>query len=223
MRTNNQKSVRWFAYPLAAAAIIGGFFLSYRLIGVVASSGTPAPSKAGIASVNQPFQVHDWPLTNQDGQPMSLKDLRGKAVLLFFGYTHCPDVCPTTLADFTRIKQSLGADASKVTFVFVSIDSQRDKPGVVKAFLNQFDPAFVGLTGDDPTLHQMAAEYGATYTTPDHDHADGHTENIASDNYFVEHTSPSFYIDAAGYLRMVYFYGTSVDSIAASIRDVMKS
>ncbi len=223
MAKNKQKSMRWFIYPLAIGAIVGAFFLSYRLIGVVASSGTPAaPSKAGIASVNPPFQVHDYVLTNQDNQPTSLKDLRGKSVLLFFGYTNCPDVCPTTLADFTRVKQSLGPDASKVNFVFVSIDSERDKPGVVKAFLSQFDPTFIGLTGDDQTLRQMAAEYGASFAIPQHDHADRHTENIKSDNYFVEHTSPSFLIDAAGYLRMVYFYGTSTDSIAASIRDVVK-
>ena len=160
---------------------------------------------------------------------MRLSDLRGHAVLMFFGYTHCPDVCPTTLADYRLVKEALGVEADGVRFVFVSVDSARDTPAVLADYLGQFDPDFIGLTGDEATLRQMGAEYGLLFQrdtiTVGHDHADGddheHAEELDSDNYFVEHTSPSFLIDSEGYLRRVYFYGTDSERIVQGIRELL--
>jgi protein SCO1 len=209
--------------------LLGGLTASLFLVGLklgtvlslAQSQPDPSSEPSGGAIVNPPFQVHEIVLKNQAGVRMSLKDLRGRAVLLFFGYTHCPDVCPTTLADYTQIKTVLGTQASEVAFTFVSIDPERDSPGVMKAFLGQFDPDFIGLMGDEHALHMMAAEYGAYFTIPAHTHTDEHRENINSDNYFIEHMSPSFLIDPDGYLRMVYFYGTSPDVIARGIKQVL--
>src|SRR5262249_53300641 len=146
------------------------------------------PSSGAV--VNPPFPIHDFTLTNQTGAPLRLTDLRGRIVLLFFGYTHCPDVCPLTLANFTRVKKLLGAQSDGVTFVFVTVDSQRDTPEVIRAFLNQFDPDFIGLTGDEATLRNMAAEYGAYFSIPaDQPNGDGdkdhHEKGGDSENYFV--------------------------------------
>lgn len=213
------------------AVLIGGFKLGETIIFALdhrdAAPALPAGGQAsGAAIVNPPFAVHDFTLINQFGAPMSLRDLRGRAVLLFFGYTNCPDVCPATMADFTLVKKALGAAASRVAFVFVSVDGERDTPAVVREFVNHFDPDFIGLTADDTTLKKMVADYSAMYKIPEHAHhsasAGGKsTTELASDNYFVEHTSPAYLIDAKGLLRMVYFYGSPPESIASGVRQVL--
>ena len=95
-----------------------------------------APSLSSIAK-NPPVPVRNFELTNQDGQPTRLSDLRGKTVMLFFGYTHCPDVCPVTIADFVQLKKKLGSNADKMAFVLVSVDGERDTPAVLKNYLTQ--------------------------------------------------------------------------------------
>jgi protein SCO1 len=192
-----------------------------------ASAETSRPS--GGAIVNPPHEVQDFTLTSHTGEAMRLSDLRGEAVLMFFGYTRCPDVCPTTLADYRRVKEALGDDAEDVSFVFVSVDGARDTPEVLAHYLGQFDPDFIGMTGDETVLRQMGAEYGLLFQqetiSVNHEHEEGyeheHVEELDSENYFVEHTSPSFLIDGDGYLRLVYFYGTDTDVIAEGIRQVL--
>ncbi len=233
LKSQPQRS-SWLNYAVLSVLLVGLFLVGIRLGTLVFAPQSQASPLAGAdvkpsggASVNPPFQVHDFTLTNQAGAPMSLKDLRGRAVVLFFGYTHCPDVCPATLADFTQVKKSLGAQADKVTFVFVTVDSKRDTPAVLKEYLNHFDPGFIGLTSDETTLHSMAAEYSAYFSSPTDQHKeDGHEhhheEDIDSDNYFVEHTSPSYLIDPRGFLRVVYFNGTSAEVMANGIRQILQ-
>jgi protein SCO1 len=125
------------------------------------------------------------------------------------------------------VKQTLGAWAARVAFVFVSVDSQRDTPAVLKEYLSHFDPGFIGVTGDQATLGSMAAEYGAYFSIPSDQpkrdgHEDHHEEGIDSDNYFVQHTSPAYLIDPRGFLRIVYFNGTSADVIANDIRQILQ-
>jgi protein SCO1 len=228
------RHVSWQKYAIVTVLLVVLFPIGLRLGNLAFALPNPAGSPASGddkpasgAIVNPPFQVHDFALTNQAGEPMNLKALRGRAVVLFFGYTHCPDVCPTTLADFTRVKSVLGAQADRVAFVFVTVDSQRDTPGVLKDYLNHFDPAFIGLTGDGATLRSMAAEYGAYFSIPaDQKKGDGdkdhHEQSIDSDNYFVQHTSPAYLIDPSGFLRVVYFNGTSAELIADGIRQILQ-
>lgn len=224
----------WLTYAVLSALAVVLFLVGLRLGNLIfapQSQVCPAvgaqDQSSGGAVVKPPFQVRDFTLTNQAGALLSLKDLRGRAVILFFGYTHCPDVCPTTLADFTQVKKLLGARAERVAFVFVTVDSQRDTPAVLKEYLNHFDPGFIGLTGDETTLRSMAAEYGAYFSIPtdqqkgdsDKDH---HVEGIDSDNYFVQHTSPAYLIDPRGFLRLVYFNGTAPEIIAQGIRQILE-
>jgi protein SCO1/2 len=239
MRTlkSQPQSTSWLHYAVVSVLLVSLFLVGLRLGSVVfAPPGQAAPAvraedkPSGGAIVNPPFQVHDFVLSNQTGAPMSLKDLRGRAIVLFFGYTHCPDVCPTTLADFTRVKKSLGRQAERVTFVLVTVDSKRDTPAVLKDYLNLFDPSFIGLTGDETTLRSMAAEYGAYFSIAANQPNDGggkdqhmHMESINSDNYFVQHTSPSYLIDPKGFLRVLYFNGTSPTVIAEGIGQILQA
>lgn len=227
--------LRYIAFVVLLVALVAvGYLIGNVLNSRLQPPASPAnlnPSRpTGGAVVNPPHKVQDFTLTSQTGETMSLSDLRGQAVLMFFGYTHCPDVCPTTLADYRRVKEALGDDADDVRFVFISIDGARDTPQVLAQYLGQFDPDFIGMTGDEATLRQMGAEYGLLFQqetiSVDHDHEEGnehqHVEELDSDNYFVEHTSPSFLIDRDGYLRLVYFYGTDTDAIAEGIRQVLR-
>ena len=135
-----------------------------RLLDRVTDVGTAnSSSPTAGARVDPPHRLQDFTLTSQTGAPLSLSDLRGRAVLMFFGYTHCPDVCPTTLADYTRIKQALGGDADKVAFMFISVDGKRDTPDVLAQYLHQFDDQFIGLTADEATLKRIGAEYGLLF------------------------------------------------------------
>lgn len=214
---------------LAAGYIIGSTLSTLSRSYAVPENADSTGSK-GAAIVEPPHRLQDFTLTSSTGEPISLSDLRGRAVLMFFGYTHCPDVCPTTLADYTRVKQALGRDAGKVAFVFISIDGRRDTPDVLAQYLGQFDANFIGLTGDETTLRRLGAEYGLLFQhetsslgdghEAEHEHQEG--QDLDAGNYFVQHTSPSFLVDPDGNLRMVYFYGTEPSVIAEGVRNVLQ-
>ena len=169
------------------------------------SMGTP---------VDPPKQLTNFTLTSQTGAPLHLSDLRGRPVLLFFGYTHCPDACPTTLAEWKRIKASLGDAAKQVAFVFISVDSQRDQPAVLKKFLAGFDPSFIGLTGDPATIEAVGKDYGLYFKS----HAD--TSNA---QYVVDHSPYSYLIDQDGGLRMIYSMDVPESAISAGIKKMLRS
>ena len=214
---------------LVVTLLVGGYLIGRMLntlLQVPSQVNPENTSRPGAgAVVDPPYQVQDFTLTSHTGEPISLSDLRGRAVLMFFGYTHCPDVCPTTLADYRRVKQALGDKADDVNFVFISVDGERDTPDVLTQYLGQFDTEFVGMMGDETTLRQMGAEYGLMFqqetVNVGHEHEHGHDHNLDDENYFVQHTSPSFLIDRDGYLRLVYFYGTQPEVIVEGIRQVL--
>lgn len=228
-KTIGISQIMLFIVLLAAGYIIGG-----RLNTLFQSEAVPitvdSTNPKGAAIVEPPHRLQDFTLTSSTGEPISLSDLRGRAVLMFFGYTHCPDVCPTTLADYTRVKQTLGRDAEKVAFVFISVDGTRDTPDVLTQYLRQFDTNFIGMAGNERTLRRMGAEYGLLFQhetsnlrdehEAEHEHQEG--QNLDTENYFVQHTSPSFLVDPNGYLRMLYFYGTEPSVIAEGIRNVLR-
>jgi protein SCO1/2 len=218
-----------------AVILIALFIAGFQISALVSRLTTPAvqtaetipSSQSGAAVVSPPHRLQDFVLTSKTGDPISLADLRGKAVLLFFGYTNCPDVCPTTLADYRRVKQALGEQASEVEFVFISVDGARDTPDQMTRYLNQFDPEFIGMTGDEETMRRIGTEYGLFFSQEGislpHDHAEGEDGyELDSQNYFVQHTSPSFLVDREGLLRLVYFYGTPVETITTGIRRILQ-
>lgn len=140
-------------------------------------------------------------LIDQNGTPFQLAQLHGKAVLFCFGYTHCPDVCPTTLSHFAEIIQALpAADRNRVEVLFITVDPQRDTPEVLKNYLTYFDPAFIGLTGTAEQIHRAAGAYGAAYSIV-------RPAGDKSGMYFVNHSPFSYCIDPKGNCRLRYLTG----------------
>ncbi len=151
-------------------------------------------------------------LSRVDGSPFSLAAEKGKTVLVFFGYTHCPDICPATLSDWKRVRGALGADAAKVSFVFVTIDPARDSPRVVHDYVSRFDKAFVGLSGDSATLGRIAKSFGVSAFI------DGSSD---SEMYAMSHPSRIYLIDREGSLRFMYTAMTPPSELAADLRQLL--
>jgi|YNPBryunderm2012_1023409.scaffolds.fasta_scaffold12506_2 protein SCO1/2 len=196
-------------------------WLSIALILVLlAGCARPAPGPAPESSMEQgtriepPVQLSDFTLPSSLGRDLSLSELRGKPVALFFGYTFCPDVCPMTLSELKRVKAELGADGARLQVVFVSVDGARDTPEVLARHLAAFDPDFIGLQGDDATLRRIGPEYGLYYKR--------HTPEGTSAAYLVDHSSATYLIDAEGRLRIVYGFGTPPEAIIAGVRELLK-
>ena len=130
----------------------------------LAACGKPElPSPFSAIDVTWQHPAIDFHLTDFNGHARSLADFKGKAVVLFFGYTHCPEVCPTTLADFAQVMRMLGKDADKVQVLFVTLDPERDKPEFLAKYLTSFNPNFLGLYGDAQATAQAAKSFGVNY------------------------------------------------------------
>jgi len=164
-------------------------------------------------ALNPPRQMPDFTLTNQDGKPTKLSDLRGKVVMIFFGYTYCPDICPTSMANFRQVKRELGDRAEQVYFVMISVDGTRDTPTVLKRYVQAFDPEFIGLTGDEATVRVIGVEYGV--------HFERQTPPGTQASYLVAHTTYSYLLDGNGLWRMVYAYRVPAENIVADIKYVL--
>ncbi len=149
--------------------------------------------------------------TAADSTRFELAAERGKLVLLYFGYTHCPDVCPTTLSDWARAKRALGADTADVRFVFISMDPDRDTPEIAQRYARQFDASFVGLTGSTAELEDLKKRWSiAAY--PEGDPREGF--------YTVAHPAHTFVVDRQGRLRVLFPPGTPGDAIAKDLRQL---
>jgi protein SCO1/2 len=182
---------------------------------VVAACGMlPGGEPTFHGTTLEPSAAPDFELTSHAGATYQLSDRSGRVVLLFFGYTYCPDVCPTTLAEFNRIHELLGADADRVDFVFVTVDPDRDTPARLAQHLAVFNPAFIGLTGDEATLTRVWKDYGVY-------RAKSESETQGGD-YLMDHTSATYLVDTGGNLRLVYSFGTPAEDIAADIRQLLR-
>jgi protein SCO1/2 len=146
----------------------------------------------------------DFTLTDHNGQPYALSAARGKLVLLFFGYTSCPDICPTTMLTIQTLLSRLGKRAEQVQPLFVSVDPARDTPAVLKQYLAYFHPSIIGLTGNSADLQRVTRQFSTIYRDPG---------NRPAGNYVVDHSSNMYVIDAAGVLSGIFPYGTPTDTI----------
>ncbi|MBA2689414.1 MAG: SCO family protein [Burkholderiales bacterium] len=154
----------------------------------------------------------DFRLSDASGKTRTLADFRGKAVLLFFGFTHCPDVCPTTLADAAKVVKTLGADGERVQVLFVTLDPKRDTPAVLAQYIPAFHPGFVGLYGDEATTRKTAKDFRIFY-----EQRPGSTP----DSYSIDHTAATLVFDPQGRLRLFVNNGMAPDKIAADIRKLL--
>ncbi|MCC6167087.1 MAG: SCO family protein [Caldilineaceae bacterium] len=164
--------------------------------------------------LQSPRQADDFTLTASSGEPLALGDLRGKFVLIYFGYTSCPDVCPTTLNDLKQMAAALGEQRMQdVQIVLISVDPQRDTPERLALYLNSFDPRFLGMTGELEDVQRIASQFGIFFEaqpgTPD-------------TGYLVDHTSVVTVVDPDGYVRMIFPYGTTGKDMAADMTYLMR-
>lgn len=157
---------------------------------------------------------HDFHLIDQNGTPRQLSDFRGKVVVMFFGYTQCPDVCPTTLSDLAGAMQKLGADANRVQVLFVTIDPDRDTPELLKQYVLAFNPTFLGLYGDAETTAATAREFKVLYQKQP-----GPTPG----SYSMDHSAGTFIFDPQGRLRLYVTHGQGPDSYAHDIRELLRA
>jgi len=153
-------------------------------------------------------------LTDHNGVQRSLADFRGKAVLVNFGYTQCPDVCPTTLADLASAVRKLGPDGSRVQVLFVTVDPKRDNAQLLKNYVGAFDPRFLGLRGDAAATAAATREFRVFAAE---------REGKTADSYTVEHSAQTFAFDPEGRLRLVIAYGAAPEDIAADLRLLLNS
>lgn len=148
-------------------------------------------------------------LSDQDGRARSLADFKGKVLVVFFGYTQCPDVCPTTMAEVAEVKRSLGADGDKVLGVFVTIDPERDTAQLLKAYLASFDPSFVGLRGSEEQTQAAAKEFKVFFAK---------VPGKTPETYTMDHTAASFIFDTEGRVRVYARYGAGAQPLADDIK-----
>lgn len=155
----------------------------------------------------------DFALPDQNGQARSIKDFAGKVVVVFFGFTQCPDVCPTSMVELAGIKKSLGADSSKLQVVFISVDPERDTPEILKAYMGNFDPTFVALRPSMTQLPVVAKDFKIYYKK-----VDGKTPT----SYSLDHTAGNYIYDTQGRLRLYNRYGSGAEGLTQDIRLLLK-
>jgi protein SCO1/2 len=153
-------------------------------------------------------------LPDQNGKMRTLDDFKGKVTVVFFGYTQCPDVCPTTLAELAQVKKSLGAAGERVQGVFVTIDPERDTPEILKNYVASFDPGFVALHGTPEQTAAAAKEFKVYYAK---------VPGKSADSYTMDHTAASYVLDPEGKLRLFVRYGSGTPALAADIEALLKA
>ena len=150
----------------------------------------------------------DFALPDHNGQTRQLKDFTGKVVVMFFGYTQCPDVCPTSMAELAEVKRLLGKDGDRLQGIFVTVDPARDTPEVLKAYMEAFDPTFLALTTTPETLAKIAKDFKVYYKK-----AEGKTDT----SYTMDHSAGSYVYDTKGQLRLFTRYGSGAALLTKDI------
>ena len=158
--------------------------------------------------------ARDFQLTDHNGQPRTIKDFAGKVVVVFFGFTQCPDVCPTALAELAEVKRTLGKDGDRLQGIFVTVDPDRDTPEVLKGYMANFDPSFLALRGTPEQLAAMAKDFKVYYKK-----VDGKTPT----SYTMDHSAGSFVYDTQGRIRLYTRYGSGAQALADDIRLLLKT
>lgn len=178
----------------------------------LSACGAPYEFKGGI--VNPPTEVPNFTLTNYDGQPWTLSEQRGDVVMLFFGFTTCPDVCPTALADMAAMRRELGADADKVKVAMVTVDPERDTQERLQKYVTRFDPSFAGLRGSPEELQKVYKDYGVV--------AQRREMPDSGMKYTIDHTGITYVIDPAGKWQVAFTPDMTVEDMASDVRQLLR-
>jgi len=177
-----------------------------------AGSTTPGKSPFQGTDITGVDWGKDFQLTDHNGKRRSLADFHGKVVVLFFGYTHCPDVCPTTLGELGITLKRLGPDASKVQVLFVTIDPARDTPDLLAQYVPSFNSTFLGLTGTEEEVAQAAKSFKVFYKKQ---------EGKSKAGYSMDHSANTFVIDSQGRLRLLFGFGAGAAPLVHDIQQLL--
>lgn len=196
---------------IVGVGLLGAWLLAGHprsLSGALEPDRPQAAASASAVEIGGPFT-----LTDQAGRTVTDRTLWGKPSVIFFGFTSCPEVCPTTLAAMTGWLAALGPDAERLNVVFITVDPERDTPAILKAYLSSFDPRIRGLTGTPAQVAQAARGYRIySHKTP-----------LPGGGYTVDHSSAAYLMDAAGHFSGVIGYGEGADRAVARLRQLLKS
>ena len=193
------RSVRILAI---GAAFLAGLVLCFGIV-LVVTSRVSAPVAQQVAAIGGPYK-----LTDQNGQAVSDQDLHGRPFLVFFGFTHCPDVCPTTLFEVSEILRALGRDADRTRALFITVDPERDTPSVMKDYLSSFDPHLWGLSGDPAAIAAIAKGYRVYYKKVPLDQG----------GYTMDHTAIVYLMDKDGRFVSPFSLKRTAEAAAADLR-----
>lgn len=191
---------RRFALIASLAALLGGC----DRVGELA----PKPQFKGIDITGADY-ARELALPDADGKPRTLADFKGKVTVVFFGYTQCPDVCPTTLLELAAVRKALGTDGARVQGVFVTVDPERDTPQVLKAYVDNFGADFVALRGDTEQTKAVAKHFKVFYAK---------VPGKAEGHYTMDHTAGSYIYDPSGRIRLFTRYGTGADALTHDLK-----
>jgi protein SCO1/2 len=181
--------------------LLGGLAVSLGVFLLLSGHGVPLASQA--AAIGGPFHLID-----QDGHAVSDQDLKGKPYLVFFGFTHCPDICPTTLFDMSEVLRSMGKDADRVGAVYITVDPERDTAALMKDYLSNFDPHLRGLTGDPTAIAAVAKEYRVYFKKVP----------LEGGDYTMDHTAIVYLMDKEGHFVAPFNLKRKPDVAAADLR-----
>jgi len=186
--------------------------VSLGLIVVLSLGMSLQPYQYQGSLINPATTAADFVLTDQNGGTFRLADQKGKVVLLFFGYTHCTDVCPVTLAEFLQIRSALDNQGQAIGFVFITVDPERDSTDVLAKYIDSFDPSFFGLTGSMSSLESVWSNYGVYRLV--------NNENGSTD-YSVDHSTRIYVVDQNGNLKLTYPYGFEVQKVIQDLQHLL--
>lgn len=186
--------------------LAAGYVLVLALIAAACSqSGGPAFELTDITGAEFGRELS---LTDHTGKPRTLADFKGKVVVVFFGYTHCPDVCPVTMSELAAVAKELGKDAGRMQVLFVTVDPERDTPKLLAQYVPSFNPSFLGLYGDREATQRTAKEFKVFVNK----------QAASGGNYTVDHSAGTFIYDPAGRLRLFASYGQGAPKLLHDIR-----
>ena len=188
--------------------------LAAALLALLVAACGPGNPRFQASDVTGVAFGRDFKLTDHNGKPRTLADFRGKVVVMFFGYTQCPDVCPTTLSDLAAALQKLGGDAERVQVLFVTVDPERDTPELLSHYVPAFNPTFLGLSGDAAATAATAREFKVLYQKQ---------AGSTPGSYSMDHTAGTFIFDPMGRLRLFVSQGQGPDVFAHDIRELLRT
>ena len=186
------------ALALGLTAVVGGLM----------GCGQDKPAFRAVDITGADY-AQGWELSDQDGQVRTLKDFAGKAVVVFFGFTQCPDVCPTALQEMAQAKQLLGADGARLQGIFITVDPERDTPELLKAYMANFGPDFVALRPTLEQLPQVTKDFKIYYKK---------VEGKTPTSYTMDHSAGSFTFDPQGRIRLYNRHASGAEALAADVK-----